>query len=258
MNLYADYEIPKIKATIFHYDLEYPRTTAERVLEILERNQLFPPRRLDAGYLTGGRLKKYTPDMRELFLQAYSDPDVLSVEWETGRERRGEEHLFFRWISFTESNPPESSLRTWNILSFTTTYEWMRVPGRQTQLLQCVRELCEALDAVWADMDDVANSVDLLDRAGEKGYDSNYIQQIFWGNYLGQHLKEQISLKQLRAMQLPNYAETEKGVFFTLTEDVFDFESPACEKIRKKVFNAAGGKAARAFRRMMTWLKQER
>ena len=260
MNLYADYEIPKIKATIFHYDLEYNRTTAERVLEILERNQLFPPRRLCAAHLTGGRLKKYTPDMRELFLQAYSEPDVLGVEWETGREKRGEEHLFFRWnlTFYKESNHLESSYHPWNVLSFAATYEWMRAPGRQAQLLQCVRELCEALDAVWAVMDDVSNSVDLLDRAGEKGYDSDYIQQIFWGNYLGQQLKEQISLKQLRAMQLPNYAETEKGVFFTLTKDVFDFESPACEKIRKKVFDAAGGEAARAFRRMMTWLKQER
>ena len=256
--MYSYNDIPEIDMTIFYYDTEYKRATAERVLEILERNQLFPPRRLDADHLTGGRLKKYTPDMRELFLQAYSDPDVLSVNWETGRERLGEEHLFFRWIFFRERNHLESSLRPGNILSFYATYEWMRVPGRQAQLLRCVRELCEALDAVRAVMDDVANCVDLLDRAGEKGYDSNYIQQIFWGNYLGQHLKEQISLKQLRAMQLPNYAETEKGVFFTLTEDVFDFESPACEKIRKKVFNAAGGKIARAFRRMMTWLKRER
>lgn len=128
--------------------------------------------------------------------------------------------------------------------------------GRQAQLLQCVRELCEALNAFRADMDDVANSVDLLERAGEETRKADYIQQIYWGNYLGQHLKEQISLRQLRAMRLPNYAETEKGVFFTLTEDVFDFESPACEEIRKKVFDAASGKAARALRKKMMQQKR--
>ena len=257
MYLYEN-EIPEIKVTIFYYDTDYKRATVERVLEILERNRLFLPERLCAGHLTRGRMKKYTPDMRELFLQAYSEPDVLGVEWEAGREKRGEEHLFFRWnlTFYKESDHSESSYHPWNVLSFSATYEWMRVPGRQAQLLQCVRELCEALNAFRADMDDIANGVDLRERAGEETRKADYIQQIYWGNYLGQHLKEQISLRQLRAMRLPNYAETEKGVFFTLTEDVFDFESPACEEIRKKVFDAAGGEAARAVRKKMMQQKR--
>ena len=162
MYLYEN-EVPEIKTAIVYYDTEYKHATAEHVLEILERNHLFLPERLCADHLTRGRMKKYTPDMRDLFVRAYSEPDVLGVEWEAGREKRGEEYLSFSWnLTFhKESNHLESSYHPWNVLQFYASYEWMRVPGRQAQLLQCVRELCEALDAFRADMDDVANSVDL-------------------------------------------------------------------------------------------------
>ena len=56
--MYLKNEIPKISASVFYYDTVYQQSTAERVLEILERNQMFIPERLRADHLTRGRLRK--------------------------------------------------------------------------------------------------------------------------------------------------------------------------------------------------------
>ena len=95
--MYLKNEIPKISASVFYYDTVYQQSTAERVLEILERNQMFIPERLRADHLTRGRLPKYTPEMRAVFLNAYAEPDVLGIEWETGDPRSSENYLGFTW-----------------------------------------------------------------------------------------------------------------------------------------------------------------
>ena len=48
--MYLKNEIPKISASVFYYDTVYQQSTAERVLEILERNQMFIPERLCADH----------------------------------------------------------------------------------------------------------------------------------------------------------------------------------------------------------------
>ena len=92
--MYLKNEIPKISASVFYYDTVYQQSTAEHVLEILERNQMFIPERLCADHLTRGRLRKYTPEMREVFLNAYAEPDVLGIEWEAGDPRSSEPYIF--------------------------------------------------------------------------------------------------------------------------------------------------------------------
>ena len=84
-------------------------------------------------------------------------------------------------------------------------------------------------------IDDIANARMLRHRTGARGYSSKYIQQIYWGNYIGQHLLSDIRLKKLRKMNLPYYQETGDGVFFALTENALDFDSKACKVQRRKI-----------------------
>lgn len=232
--MYAPYEAPQITVSVFYFDTEYRQETAEQVLEILERNHLFLPFQLRAGLLTGNRMKRYRPEMRELFVRAYSEPDVLSVEWDSAHLDSGEDWLSLWWL-FTflkRSAPVQSSFHPWNILTFYASYGWLRPPERQVQLLQCVPELCHVLNAFCAKIDDVANCVALLN---EPTFSPDHIQQTYWGNYWGGPLKDQVDMDRLRALDLPNFSESDKGVFFTLTDDVFEFDSPQCRRLRKKI-----------------------
>lgn len=232
---YQDYETPEIIAFIFYYDKEYRESTAERVLEILEKHEMFTPARMWLDHLTGGRMRKYTPDMRELFAKAYADPDVQSLEWENGMLKQTKEHIYFRWaVPFRKFNQQkESDDKIWNTIYFSMTYDWMKDLERQKHLMECVRDLSYEVGALFTKVDDIANGLKLLGRT--QRYATTYIQQIYWGNYIGQHLLSDIRLKKLRKMNLPYYQETGDGVFFALTENALDFDSKACKVQRRKI-----------------------
>lgn len=234
---YKDYDTPEIIAFIFYYDTEYRESTAERVLEILEKHEMFTPARMWLDHLTGGRMRKYTPDMRELFAKAYADPDVQSLEWENGMLKQTKEHIYFRWaVPFRKFNQQkESDDKIWNAIYFSMTYDWMKDLERQKHLMECVRELSHEVGAIFTQIDDIANARMLRHRTGARGYSSKYIQQIYWGNYIGQHLLSDIRLKKLCKMNLPYYQETGDGVFFALTENALDFDSKACKVQRRKI-----------------------
>lgn len=235
--MYASYERPTISMSICYYDTEYRRQTAECVLDILKRNQMFRPSRMDADHLTGGRMKKYTPDMEELFLRAYGEPDVLGIAWESGDYRSGKDYMGFLWsLTFLKnSSHIQSSYHPWNVLSFTLCYDWLREPAHHARLLQCTQELSAALHAFHASIDDTANEGALLRKTGEPTFLPDHIQQVYWGNYWGEHLLSQAPVDALRAFKPRNYAETGSGVFFTLTDSVFDFGSRACDQQRKRI-----------------------
>lgn len=235
--MYSYNELPMISMSVFYYDTEYRRQTAECVLDILKRNQMFLPSRMRADHLTQGRMKKYTPEMQELFLSAYGEPDVLGIEWETGNPQSSENFLGFQWdLTFLKMrNHIQSSFQPWNILTLDASYGWFSTPKQQINLLRCIKELSDSLGAFCAKIDDMANSVDLRHQTDEPSFSPSHIQQVYWGNYWGQHLFSQVQIEKLRSLNLPNYAETESGVFFTLTHDVFDFNSRVCNVQRKKI-----------------------
>lgn len=234
--MYLKNEIPKISASVFYYDTVYQQSTAERVLEILERNQMFIPERLCADHLTRGRLRKYTPEMREVFLNAYAEPDVLGIEWEAGDPRSSENYLGFTWsLTFLKSRDHiESAFHPWNIITFNACYGWLQDPTHQAKLLRCMKELSFALGAFCAIIDDIAQRVALRHRTGERTFSPDHIQQVYWGNYWGAQLLSLLQLEKLRELHLPNYEETTNGVFFTLTDNVFDFNSRICNAQRLK------------------------
>lgn len=245
--MYLKNEIPKISASVFYYDTVYQRSTSERVLEILERNQMFIPERLRADHLTGGRLRRYTPEMREIFLNAYAEPDVLGIEWEAGDPRSSESYLGFTWsLTFLKScDHIESTFHPWNIITFNACYGWLQDPTHHAKLLRCMKELSFTVGAFCTIIDDIAQRVALRHQTGERTFSPEHIQQVYWGNYWGAHLLPRLQLEKLRELHLPNYEETENGVFFTLTEHVFDFNSRMCNAQRNKVVKIILGSGCR-------------
>lgn len=238
--MYSYHESPKISASVFYYDTMYQRSTAERVFEILERNQMFFPERICADHLTRGRMKKYVPEMRKLFLDGYAEPDVLGIEWEAGNPDSCENYFDFTWdLTFIKNSQHiQSTFQPWNIITFNACYGWIQDSDRQTRLLQCVKELSGALCAFCTTIDDAAQWNALHQQTSEPTFSPEHIQQVYWGNYWGEHLLSQVQLDQLRELHLPNYSETDRGVFFTLTDNVFDFNSQACNAQRRKVTKA--------------------
>ena len=95
--MYSDYERPKISATIFYYDREYCRETAEKVIGIAEQFGLFPPSKIRADKLTQGRFRVYRPSMRDIAVKAYSEKNVFSVFWELPNIKEETDSFTFEW-----------------------------------------------------------------------------------------------------------------------------------------------------------------
>lgn len=233
-------EFPMISMSVFYYDTAYQRSTAKRVLEILEQNQMFFPERMRADHLTRGRMKKYVSEMRNLFLDGYAEPDVLGIEWEAGDPASGEGYIGFQWcLTFLKQRQHiPSSYQPWNVLTFNFCYDWLTNSEQHARLVQCTKDLSLTLNAFCSCIDDISHKLTLRHQTGAHTFSPKHIQQVYWGNYWGEHLLSQVQLNQLRALHLPNYSETDRGVFFTLTDNVFDFNSRACNTQRRNVAKA--------------------
>ena len=235
--MYESYETPEIQASIFYYEPEYTPTTPKRVFEILKQSAVFASLHMGLDPLTNECMRENTPDTQELFVKAYTESDALTLEWENEESQETKEYIYFRWDPGFQkrSQKMESNHTSWSIITFTITYSLLKDLEWQKHFMECVRALSHEVGAFFTKIEDMANGVELLERIGIQRYEFTYIQQIYWGNYIGQHLLSEIRLDKLRKMDLPYYQETDEGVFFTLTDNVLDFNSKKCEAQRRRI-----------------------
>lgn len=239
--MYQAFEKPTFSATIAYYDNDYFVSTSQSVLNVLESNNLFPPALIKLDKLTRGRFVKYKPSLRQLFVDAYATKDVLTISWETDDSSKSSNYCSFLWgltfHKFSEHPVKNSSFKPWNVLSISATYDWLANLDNYNRFMSSVKDLVPVLLPFCIDIDDTAHANRLLHMVNEPHFKADYIQQIYWGNYLGEHLKDQVDLTRLYQLPVFQLEETERGIFFTLCDSIFDFDSENCEKLRKQIMS---------------------
>lgn len=245
--MYEDYETPIIVASIFYYDDNYEKETAEAVTKCLEANNLFPPSKLLAGHLTNNRYRKYNAEMRELFVKSYSEKDIFTTTWKKASEKNKAEYFEAHWtLTYHKSsdNVGARTFKAWNVITIHATYDWVLAEGNYLNLLRCLYELVPILRPFNIKIDDVANSIDLK---GIIDHDNGHSQgiappepgprhlrtsPIYWGNYWGPDICKLYDVSKLAELPVKNLKEINGGVFFTLTDNVMEFDSPECKMVR--------------------------
>lgn len=242
--MYSSNEIPAISAAIFYYDEVYSEQTAKEVLSFLETYRLFPPEKIIIGHLNGSRSKKYRPEMRESFIKAYSEKDILGISWESADSRTAGNFLFANW-AFTFYKKKvivgEPGIKPWNVLSFDTTYEWMQDSENCRNFFNCVKRLIAILHPFVVEIDDVSNAVAISRSVKRESLlipRHLHTPRIYWGNYWGPDICARYDVSKLKSIVHEPTEEIEGGLFFTLTDNVFQFNSNECKKVRKKLLSS--------------------
>lgn len=244
--MYQSFEKPLFGFSIFYFDNNFYRETAERAVKVLENNSFLPCKIVRMGRFTRGQFVKYKPEYRNLCVDSYASDDVGSIILETDDSRKATDYCSMSWFlakpdkelvkRLNELNPNKKWPVRWNILSFHSTYGWMDSQKNNDMLMDILYELIPVLSPFCIKIDDISQSVKLLEKAHEPTFKPDHIQQVYWGNYWGGHLMKQVNLEELRKLPVSQLKETENGVFFTLSDSIFDFNSKQCNSLRKKVW----------------------
>lgn len=204
------------------------------MIHTAEQFGLFPPGSICLDKLTQGKFQAYQPSMRELAVRAYSEKDVFSVFWE---QPGGGFSLEWVFTFYKSSRPavPQPSFRPWNTLTLKASYDWLSDKRNEANYLEACKALFRILNPFYASIDDVAHAVSLLKKARAPHFVPDTIQQVYWGNYWGGGFAAQIEA--FRARQLPvfQFEEIQGGVFFTLSDSIFDFDSAKVNRLRRQI-----------------------
>lgn len=245
-------EKPLFEISIFYFDNSFQQKTAESAVKVLENNSFLPCKIVRMGKYTKGQFVKYMPEHRNIFIDSYISDDVSSIILETDDSRKATDYCS---ISLSLAKPDKELVKRlnklnpnkkwpvrWNILSFNSTYGWMHNQQNHDRLMDILHEFIPVLSPFCIKIDDLSHALRLRHSVHEPTFKPDYIQQVYWGNYWGEHLKEQVNMDELKKLPVFNLKETTNGVFFTLSNSVFDFDSNNCSTLRRIIWSRVIGK----------------
>ena len=237
--MYAEYETPIFKTSIFYYDTEYDISTAETVFETLDKYGMSDAEKIYADRLTQNRFISTKNNTKSIFTKAYAEKDVYVIDMANGDGRKITEFWQIDWrlTYYKESKKDDlkSTFIPWNVLSIDSTYGRLREKSTYEAYMSCALELIQKLNPFYAKIDDVDNCVGLMDKAREKHFVPNKIQCIYWGNYFGKQYCDKFKEDYIANIPAYSVKKIGDGVFFTLSESIFDFNSPETKAMRRKL-----------------------
>ena len=236
--MYSKYEIPLFETSIFYYDIQYDIKTAETVFAILDKYGMSNAEKIYAGKLTKNRYVSAKDNTKNIFTKAYSEKNVLEIDMANGDGCNVTEFWKVDWgLTFYKNSKIDvkPTFMPWNVLTVKSTYGRLQEKKIYDDYMSCVLELIEVLQPFYATIDDVSNYAYLLRKAKEPHFIPDKIQCIYWGNYFGKQYCDKYKEDYIANIPAYSVKKIGDGVFFTLSESIFDFNSPETKAMRRKL-----------------------
>ena len=228
-------EFPMIKFALWtQCDLRQDYIIEQIKYMMAKREDIFEPTVIYGGKLTGKRNKSYNINNEEdanIFVKCLGDTDVLSIVLtNSDRKKRG---VIF---GFTIDFPPECT-----VISFEVTHSFFKTYEDKNKFMDIVQELIELTNPMFAKIDDIGNSLDIMDEMGEDIYQlQSHIPAIFWVNYFGEKYIEKYGEVKLLNAPSGKIEHVGNGIMITMTNDLMEFDTNNCVEARKKVSKYLG------------------
>lgn len=236
--MYLKNERPIIRATIYYYDTKYALNTSYAVLNVLKKYHMYPPEKINADKLTKNRFISFDENTDNLFSKAYCEKDVLQIDIASGNIRSTADYWRVSWgLTFYKNSKLAVSapqFMPWNTLSIDSSHTRLEDTSKESAYLSCIKELIEILNPFYVSIDDVNNKVLLMNQVKETKFVPDRVQQIFWGNYWGPSFCVQYRDAVLK-IPAKNVELCNNGVFFTLSDNILDFNTNECRIGRQSI-----------------------
>lgn len=236
--MYTKNEKAVVSATIFYYDIEYRKETAQKVLEILEEHMMFPPEKIHADRLTNNTYVCANEKVNKVFVDAYSEKDVWGIDMASGNSKFVQEYWRVNWgLTFYKNSRIVGSckLMPWNTLTIQSTYGRLESIHEQANYLACIKSLIMVLNPFCVTIDDVDNKIMLQDRKAITHFVPGEIQEIYWANYFDKSLLDRYSVDISSDFPAYHYEWIGNGLFFTLSESLHNYNTKDTQARRKQI-----------------------
>lgn len=173
-----------------------------------------------------------------MFVQAYSERDVLEIDMASGNSRKVTDFWKVNWkLTYYKNSCLTGFCKiiSWNILTIQSTYGRMYDQANYSKFFACIKELIGILNPFYASIDDVSNTLRLMDRAKEPHFVPDRIQAVYWGNYWGEDHCKKIGVGKVLNIPVAYVEQIGRGVYFALSDSVQGFASKETEVARRKV-----------------------
>lgn len=233
--MYSKNEIPKFSASLFYYDFQYSSEVSYTVKSILKEYGFFPPEKIYADRLTGNRYRLYSRLHEDVFVKAYSEPNIIGLSMASGDSRKVTEFWQFDWgytfYKCSDIDISQTSFKPWNVITLQSTYGRLNEASNQQAFLNCVLSLIKYLKPFYGNLDDIDNLVEL----DQKPFQPNEKRPVFWGNYWGSDYCKMVGVERLNWNPEFKFLLINDGVFFALTDCLRDCTSRTSNELRRRI-----------------------
>lgn len=223
-------EIPMIEFTAWTEKDLRQNDIIEKLINIfINREDFFVPITIYGGEGTKIKNQPFNKNSikdLELFKKCMINKKVLTIC--LSNNDKEEKEIYF---GFTIGFAPKFS-----VISFDVSNTYFKTLEEKEKFKDIVVQIIKTIDPIYANIDDISNSLNIMDKMGEDGYKVfEYIPAIFWGNYFGHKYIEKYGKEKL--LNIPNVKKQEisNGIMITMTEDLLEFDSKECKKGREKL-----------------------
>lgn len=242
-------EQPMVDATIYYHDNGHYSSVkfCETVLFAFKKYGYFDVTNIELGKhkFVNGILKDYVvryskKDVSKIDLQAeifawVNDDEITYISF-IHKEQR---HLIWNisWYkNYTMPDGVSISDYMFNYLVIESSYERLEITDIQDSYIELFCNLADVFEAFYGRIEDISTAISVMDRTKERCFSDEYLQSIYWGNYFGKKICEDLGQEKLERLPVAHKEFTEAGFFFTLTDDIKDSATFPDWRLRKKVY----------------------
>ncbi len=223
-------EIPMISTTMWVKDSIHDVIIASKLSNLLaKRNDEFTPTIFDAYSLSKKRraFNSNNEEQIALFESCIANKEENTITL-TNSDRKKREVLFGFTIDVAYFA---------TVITFEVTHSYFKSDVEKQKYMDIVKQLIEIVNPLYARTDDIGNSLEILDKAGEETYIcvTDHIPAIFWGNYFGEKYVEYFGKEKLLNSPCGIVEPIGKGILIAMSNDPMNFCSKECLEARKKL-----------------------
>lgn len=249
---YLANEQPLIGAIIYYYNDNVPTMTlCETFLSTLKEHSYLDFACISLGKhkIMNGVLKDYIVKYNKNQLRVVSlekeihkwivDDDITYITFTVKVKNKFSFEITWN-KDFKMPDGTRVSDYTYNFISMLCSYEHLSNSAAQENFVELFCDLADLFNAFYGRVEDVSTGVDILDATKEKCFTPERVQAVYWGNYFGKDYMKHIDTSNSLDAHFARVIQTNKGIFFSLTNDIHDsLFSPDYlnrKKILKKLF----------------------